>query len=196
MGCLLRDEEGRMAMERRGLRASTSTAEEALAHYQGSELPRIRQTPGGPVPGGGNVMTRRTQLAEVRCVSVQMSFILSASSVPLVRTSVRRIADAWGFDALLIDDVELVASELSANVVLHSGSMASACFDVRLAPCICGLRIEVSDGSPELPSLEQSRSTSERGRGLFLVEAVCRRWGVEESDCGKVVWAEVGADAA
>lgn len=183
-------------MERRGRRASASTAEAALARYQGSERPRIRQAPGGPVQNGGNVMTRSAQVEEVRCVSVQMRFVLSASSVPLVRTSVRWIADAWGFDALLIDDVELVASELSANVVLHSGSAASACFDVRLAPCIRGLRIEVSDGSPELPCLEQSRPTSERGRGLFLVEAVCRRWGVEERDSGKVVWAEVGADAA
>ncbi|WP_329581842.1 ATP-binding protein [Kitasatospora sp. NBC_01250] len=185
-----------MAMERRGRQATAPATEEAVTLHLDSELPHIRRAPGGLVLGGSSVPTRNTRIEEVRCLSVQMSFILSARSVPLIRTSVRRIADAWGFDALLIDDVELIASELSANVVLHSDAAGCTCFDVRLAPCPCGLRIEVSDGSPRLPSVEQSKSTSEHGRGLFLVEAVCRRWGVEEGGSGKVVWAEVGAEAA
>lgn len=185
-----------MAMERRGRQATAPATEEAVALHPDSERPHIRRPPGSLVLGDSSVPTQSTRIEEVRCVSVQMRFVLSARSVPLIRTSVRRIADAWGFDALLIDDIELVASELSANVVLHGGAAGCACFDVRLAPCPCGLRIEVSDESPRLPGVEQSESTSEHGRGLFLVEAVCRRWGVEEGGGGKVVWAEVGADAA
>ncbi|WP_405365555.1 ATP-binding protein [Kitasatospora sp. NBC_00039] len=185
-----------MAMERRGRQATAPATEEAVTLHPGSERPHTRRALGSLVLGDSSVPTRSTRTEEVRCVSVQMRFVLSARSVPLIRTSVRRIADAWGFDALLIDDAELIASELSANVVLHSDAAGCTCFDVRLVPCPCGLRIEVSDGSPQLPSVEHSKSTSEHGRGLFLVEAVCLRWGVEEGGGGKVVWAEVGADAA
>lgn len=123
-----------MAMERRGRQATAPATEEAVTLHLDSELPHIRRAPGGLVLGGSSVPTRNTRIEEVRCLSVQMSFILSARSVPLIRTSVRRIADAWGFDALLIDDVELIASELSANVVLHSDAAGCTCFDVRLAP--------------------------------------------------------------
>ncbi|WP_457029199.1 ATP-binding protein [Kitasatospora sp. P5_F3] len=184
-----------MATQHRGHQAGASTDKDGPEPSLSFE-PRVLRVPEDHSLGSGSVTAGSTQAEEVRCLSLQMSFLLSAGSVPLIRMSVRRIADAWGFDASLIDDAELVVSELSANAVLHSGATGWACFDVRLAPCACGLRIEVSDGIPSLPHLKQSKSTSERGRGLFLVEAVCRRWGVEEGGSGKVVWAEVGADTA
>jgi hypothetical protein len=31
------------------------------------------------------------------------------------------------------------------------------------------------------------------GRGLYLIEAVSRRWGVEVTPDGKTVWAELGS---
>jgi CheY-like chemotaxis protein len=104
----------------------------------------------------------------------------------------RRFVDAvleqWDCRQLL-DDVQLLVSELVTNAVVHARSDAQVA--VRLLPD--ALRIEVVDrGRPHLPAPSvPERADAESGRGLFLVEQLATAWGVEPIDGGKSVWFEV-----
>ncbi|GHE85562.1 hypothetical protein GCM10014715_47250 [Streptomyces spiralis] len=49
---------------------------------------------------------------------------------------------------------------------------------------------EVFDASATAPHLRHSKTTDERGRGLFLISRFTRRWGTRHTRDGKVIWAE------
>lgn len=90
----------------------------------------------------------------------------------------------------VIDAASLVASELVTNAVLHAGTT------VRLSLLWTeegSVRIEVADQSPNPASPRHYSDDSATGRGLVLVGALARRWGVDLSDGGggKTVWAEL-----
>src|SRR5690606_2112807 len=52
------------------------------------------------------------------------------------------------------------------------------------------LCVEVSDTGPDLPQIQHASYSAEGGRGLQLVNALCRRWGSCRTPGGKIVWAE------
>ncbi|MFF4650900.1 ATP-binding protein [Streptomyces sp. NPDC001380] len=134
------------------------------------------------------VMTQRP--GTVRALAWRMDFSFYPASVPLVRAQVRRTVADWGFAPELVDDVELVATELAANAVLHGRVPGWELFTVRLVPGPHGLTVEVSDGSPRMPVPVRGGEDDEGGRGLHLVEALSKRWGVaRRSGSGKCTWA-------
>jgi anti-sigma regulatory factor (Ser/Thr protein kinase) len=87
----------------------------------------------------------------------------------------------------VVDHAAAVVTELATNSVLHAQSE----FVVAISDFNGVVRISVRDGSaaPPLPCDAESMAVS--GRGLALVGAVAARWGVEELDDGKAVWAEL-----
>ena len=116
----------------------------------------------------------------------------------------------WGL-ARLVEDVQLVASELITNAVLHAGGEIV----VVLQRQGDGVRVVVRDGRPEavpvlgtLPLLgrlgdddvdQVTRSAFEgttTGRGLLLVDAFADAWGVAVEPGSKEVWAELGTGRA
>jgi anti-sigma regulatory factor (Ser/Thr protein kinase) len=90
-------------------------------------------------------------------------------------------------DRVAAADARLVVSELATNAVIHAGTPFS------VAVCCNGsaLRIEVQDRSGAAPIMRSSTPTARSGRGLLLVDAVTRDWGVEPGPDGKTVWAEL-----
>jgi anti-sigma regulatory factor (Ser/Thr protein kinase) len=88
-------------------------------------------------------------------------------------------------------DIELLASELVANAVLHGGGPVT----VGLERTGHHVRVEVSDTSEDLPTLRAPEDLlAERGRGFLLVDRLASRWGFERRrDDGKTVWFEVEA---
>jgi hypothetical protein len=60
-----------------------------------------------------------------------------------------------------------------------------------------GVRVEVTDGSDELPlSPARSDTEAESGRGLLLLDAMVDKWGVSPwRGGGKTVWFECGAES-
>ncbi|MGW0855826.1 ATP-binding protein [Streptomyces sp. NPDC002690] len=105
----------------------------------------------------------------------------------------RRILRLYLVDRGLLDvagAAELALTELIANVVRHVP-------DRHCQICMYllgdeGVRVEVTDGSPELPTATVRDALDEGGRGLLLVAAVADKWGVEvrEDGGGKTVWFE------
>lgn len=102
------------------------------------------------------------------------------------RRWLRTTLTAWGV-ADRLDDVELLASELINNAVVHATSAVM----VRLRLQDGRLRVEVTDTG--IGSLHRQRTTLDdtSGRGLFLVEALSSAWGTAAGESGKVVWFEL-----
>lgn len=89
------------------------------------------------------------------------------------------------------EDVEtamLLTSELVTNATMHAGT---AC-EVVLSGGTNALTIRVSDRQPGAAHQRQPlRGELGAGRGLRLLEVLCRRWGVEQHSAGKTVWCEL-----
>ena len=93
----------------------------------------------------------------------------------------------WGCPELT-DVSTLIVSELVTNAIVHAATPA----ELRAQWSNGVLRLEVMDnaeGSPPDPRIADP--DDEGGRGLLLVDALSTAWGVESTDHGKVVWAEV-----
>lgn len=87
----------------------------------------------------------------------------------------------------VLDTVNLLVSELVTNAVTHGRSAAEV--SVVLTPS--ALRVEVGDHDRFVPAPRDNDDWATSGRGLALVEAMSKDWGIERLDGGKVIWFEV-----
>jgi sigma-B regulation protein RsbU (phosphoserine phosphatase) len=89
------------------------------------------------------------------------------------------------------EDVEtamLVTSELVTNAALHAGTEC----ELELRGEGSTLVIRVSDFDKQVGLRRQSfGAETTAGRGLRLLEVLCRRWGVDSDERGKTVWCEL-----
>jgi len=114
---------------------------------------------------------------------------------PGVKTpgAARRFLDdvlrGWGHGAAS-DDARLVISELVTNAVIHARSP----FSVSVRAAAGTLRLAVHDQSPAQPNPPGPDPGRASGRGLQLVCALARQWGIERRPPGKVIWAELPID--
>ena len=103
----------------------------------------------------------------------------------------RRLVDETLVDvpADVVDDVELVVTELVTNAALHGEQPIT----LRLRDVPAGTRVEVEDSGRSMPVVARSSTHAMTGRGLALVAILASSWGVEPvPGGGKVVWAQVG----
>lgn len=91
----------------------------------------------------------------------------------------------------LVDDALLVASELVTNAVRHGRPQVV----LSVSPLPGGLRIAVGDEGDHVFAPAMTTPTVDRptGRGLLIVAATARNWGVtpHADRPGKTVWAEL-----
>jgi anti-sigma regulatory factor (Ser/Thr protein kinase) len=109
-------------------------------------------------------------------------------SVVVARRWIRELLDGWRAPQDL-DDAQLLATELVANVVDHVGGDAPLTLEVSLAGD--WLRIAVVDGSAVRPVARELSQVRPRGRGLQMVAAIATRWGVDDHRGGKRVWLDL-----
>jgi serine phosphatase RsbU (regulator of sigma subunit)/anti-sigma regulatory factor (Ser/Thr protein kinase) len=96
-----------------------------------------------------------------------------------------------GHPSDLVQDVELVVTELVTNALLHGHPPVR----LRLHTDHGRIRVEVEDSGRDVPVRVRSGPDSMTGRGLGLVAALTRGWGVEAAESGaKMVWAELPKD--
>jgi anti-sigma regulatory factor (Ser/Thr protein kinase) len=125
--------------------------------------------------------------------SAQLSPPVEAA-LPDELTAVRRARDlvraAAGPLRLSADGVDigcLVVSELVTNALIHGGAPVL----LRVRSSSRRLYVEVADGARYRPHRRVACETDENGRGLELLQALSRKWGVRPQVTGKVVWAEL-----
>jgi anti-sigma regulatory factor (Ser/Thr protein kinase) len=93
----------------------------------------------------------------------------------------------------MLGDVMLVASELVNNAVMHSGGLPHHDLQVRASRHNDRLTVSVRD--PGISGQSAGRRSPRDaqvggGWGLWIVEALCERWGEERED-GYCVWADM-----
>src|SRR5262245_37853511 len=123
-----------------------------------------------------------------------MCLTVAEHSARHIRRIVRSFLREWEL-AELTDAAELGVSELIANVVRHVPDRRCTLVLLRQT---AGVRVEVTDGLAQLPVMPVGLSEeSESGRGIFLLDAVVDKWGVEaEPSGGKTVWFECVASSS
>jgi anti-sigma regulatory factor (Ser/Thr protein kinase) len=110
-----------------------------------------------------------------------------ARSSTTARAFTQETLAQWSL-ADLTDDALLVVGELVSNAVLHATGPITLVLDLREQ----GVCVEVIDDSPAMPSTRTLSDTRTNGRGLAIVAAVAREWGVQRlSTGGKSVWAAI-----
>jgi anti-sigma regulatory factor (Ser/Thr protein kinase) len=119
-------------------------------------------------------------------VSGDFSVDLAAPSE--ARKLVSRAVERWGHDRSVVADSELVGAELATNAVLHAGTPFRVTVQ-RYGPMV---RVSVTDRGAALPVTMEPDADRASGRGMHLISAISRRWGVEVTREGKTVWAEIG----
>jgi PAS domain S-box-containing protein len=92
----------------------------------------------------------------------------------------------------LLETAELLVSEIVTNALVHAGTP----IDVAVMLRDGGLRIEVTDGSPHVPSARAYGPSAGTGRGLMLLEEMVDEWGVVPDDPGKTVWFQIACRSA
>ena len=119
----------------------------------------------------------------------------SFPSTPESAGEARRFVDAVLTDLdlpALAYPATMLVSELVANAVLHTGTS----IEVVVARAGDGVRIEVHDGSAQLPVRKHYSTMSGTGRGLMLVDRMASQWGAERTAGGKSVWFELDGTTA
>lgn len=107
------------------------------------------------------------------------------ASVTSARHFVRNLLLKAGCPGPMIDQAELLTSELTTSAVLHAHSG----FSVRVTSVEEVVRLEVSDTLPSLPAAPDR--SGEPKLSLYLLDAMADHWGWDPTPDGKTVWCEL-----
>lgn len=104
---------------------------------------------------------------------------------------------AFGVDPVVVDEAEIVISELVTNAVRHAKPLADG--KIRVSWSVRGsvVEIDVTDGGgPTTPRPAPRSVWSAGGRGLRIVGSLAHEWGVRENSSGNTVWASMGGPSS
>lgn len=118
----------------------------------------------------------------------QMSSALNAR-----RTVVSELV-ALEVDATLVEEAEIVISELVSNAVRHAKALPDGTVQVSWTVRDGVVEVAVTDGGgPTTPRPAPASTWSANGRGLRIVRSLAREWGVKEDEDRCTVWVELGS---
>ena len=131
---------------------------------------------------------RHVGATEIKTTSL---FPPAPASVRAVRHFIRMSLVAWDRERER-EIVVLLASELATNVIVHAGPHEEGSeFEVNLDWTADLVRVAVSDGHPEMPTVGSGAVDKPDGRGLILLDVLATSWGGRPKGSGKEVWFEV-----
>ncbi|WP_435743775.1 ATP-binding protein [Nocardioides sp. SYSU DS0663] len=126
-----------------------------------------------------------THVGQETCVTIHLPY--DESSVRRARHLLGEDLREAGIRASVVEDAELVVSELVTNGLLHGAPHPDR--TIRVSWCLeqDALRLSVVDGG-DVETLKPVALTDHRlqGRGLAIVDHVCDRWTVERDDGTRV----------
>jgi anti-sigma regulatory factor (Ser/Thr protein kinase) len=123
------------------------------------------------------------------------TFVFELPATPTAASVARRalLAGNGALPGSIRDDVVLLVTELVTNAVRHAGAGPERPLQVRLLHRPRCVVVAVADEGPGFTWDPKASAGSESGGwGLFLVDQIADRWGVERTTSGSCVWAEIG----
>lgn len=123
--------------------------------------------------------------ATVDAASMSMHRDTGRASIADARHFVTESLGRWHVPRSVVQDVELITSELVTNAMVHGGAPV----DVRLQLTGSRVVLEVQDdATSDLPRTRNPHEEDEHGRGLHIVDALSDEWGTRTTPRGKCVW--------
>ncbi|MCX5342393.1 ATP-binding SpoIIE family protein phosphatase [Streptomyces atratus] len=110
--------------------------------------------------------------------------------VAAARQQLRELLHDWA-DPEQVDAAVLMISEMATNVLVHTDGDALMVARATGEHGERRLRVEVADGSDELPHKRRPGEMASSGRGLLLMEMLADAWGVDPQGAGKSIWFEL-----
>nr|WP_325048310.1 ATP-binding protein [Intrasporangium calvum] len=93
----------------------------------------------------------------------------------------------------VVEEAEIVVSELVANAIRHAKPLADGAIRVHWKVKNNVVEVEVTDGGgPTVPRPAPPTTWGPGGRGLRIVRSLAHEWGVLDEPNGRTVWASVG----
>ncbi|MEV7339791.1 ATP-binding protein [Streptomyces sp. NPDC093544] len=127
-------------------------------------------------------------------VAAERRFRFELAAHPGSVARARRLTDAWlsgwAVCADTCDTATLVISELVTNAIVHTAGERVVC-ELHHDDDLVRIAVRDEGCAPGQPRPWPQRPEEEHGRGLLLVDAVCRAWGAQETGPGLLVWAEL-----
>ncbi|MEU1707325.1 ATP-binding protein [Streptomyces sp. NPDC005706] len=158
---------------------------------------RLGADGGSPARAGSSAGETATRDASAGGRRFRFELAAHPGSAAQARRLARARLTGWSVCEDTCDTAALVISELVTNAIVHTASSRVAC---ELHDHDDTVRIAVHDEgcAPGEPHPSPQRPDEEHGRGLLLVDALCRAWGAQEHGPGLLVWAELArqTDAA
>jgi serine/threonine-protein kinase RsbW len=134
-------------------------------------------------------MSRTTLEADIMIALVVAS---DPRQVGITRCVVRAALEYRGLEHYA-SVAEIITSELVTNAIQHADSADPATDKIGVTLMRVwdteALSIVVTDSSPIPPVKRETTATSDRGRGLHIVEALSPHWGWHHEQRGKAVYA-------
>lgn len=118
---------------------------------------------------------------------MQLTLEPDPAAVHAARAFVTRECGSAGLSDDACHTAALLTSEAVTNAFTHGRSEAR----IVVLPESGGVRVEVGDDNSRHPQPQEQDSDALDGRGLAILDLLAARWGVRDTDIGKVVWFEV-----
>ena len=136
----------------------------------------------------GNAMSM-----EVRMSAQTLRVPWEMSSALQVRRTLVSGLRALEVDATVVDEAEIVVSELVSNAVRHAKALPDGTIRVNWTVSAGVVEVAVTDGGgPTMPRPAHPSVWSADGRGLRIVRSLAHEWGVEDDGGGRTVWVSLG----
>jgi anti-sigma regulatory factor (Ser/Thr protein kinase) len=124
---------------------------------------------------------------------VEICLAPAPTAATIARTEVtEQLAARLGTRAL--EDVRLLVTELITNALRHGSLSPGDKVSVRASVDGGVVRIEVTDPGKDGDVAPREPGPRGGGYGLYLVELLAKRWGVDRHN-GTTVWCELGSGA-
>lgn len=111
-------------------------------------------------------------------------------SVAHARRMTRARLSGWALCEDTCDTAALVVSELVTNAIVHAAGRRVVC-ELHDRDDLVRIAVRDEGCAPGEPHPSPQRPEEEHGRGLLLVEAMCRAWGAQDAGPGLLVWADL-----
>ncbi len=117
----------------------------------------------------------------------------SAHAAPQIRKTLVDDLHELEVNPTVVDEAEIVVSELVSNALRHARPLSDGAIRVRWKVKAGVVEVEVSDGGgPSTPRPAPPALWSTSGRGLRIVRSLAHEWGVTDDKAGRTVWASLG----